>query len=53
MASMTECLCDECGQDFPLDQVSKCELKGDGEVSKVCKSCCLRCGYCTDDECGF
>lgn len=49
----TECLCDECGQDFPLEQVSKCMLNGDDRVIKVCKQCCKKCGYYVEGECGF
>ena len=50
---ITECLCDECGQDFPLELVSKCRLNGDDVITKVCKSCCQGCGYYIDGECGF
>ena len=49
----TECLCDECGQDFPLYQVSECPLNSDDNATKVCKECCKGCGYYVDYECGF
>ena len=50
---ITECICDECGQDFPPEQVSECYLYGDDRVSKVCMSCCQGCGYYVEGECGF
>jgi len=49
----TECLCDECGQDFALYQVRECPLNGDDNISKVCMECCKRCGYYVEYECGF
>ncbi len=50
---ITECLCDECGQDFLLEQVRECHLNGDDRVTKVCKECCEECGYSVEGECGF
>jgi hypothetical protein len=50
---ITECICDECGQDFPLEKVSECNLNGDDRVSKVCRSCCQECGYCVEGECSL
>jgi hypothetical protein len=45
-------LCDECGQDFLLEQLRECKLNGD-DVTKVCKECCKKCGYYVQGECGF
>jgi len=49
----TECLCDECGQDFPLYKISECPINGEDSVTRVCKECCKGCGYYVDYECGF
>jgi len=49
----TLCLCDECGQDFPQEQLRICKLNGDDEPRKVCKTCCQGCGYSVEGECCY